>query len=235
MIHRRCLRGTGGCTDWPFRLRADGSVQPLRRAYLTELHARVPGEWGLWKGVHLNPETSTLEAPVYLPGDANCCPSFVARARLHVTAEAVHADTLTVVPDTGSGAWNLDRVEGAGHIRPNSWFRSLVRSHGSTVVRVGTPLARLEEIRGGPVVFAGFGWDSGGTLLWRDGAGEPRLMLTPEPGALRALDSNPRSGELYGEGDVSSDHPLVAGLGVSVDMIMIEWAQPAADQIRFCG
>lgn len=36
-------------------------------------------EWGVWKGVHLDPETSTLEAPVYLPGDANCCPSFVAR------------------------------------------------------------------------------------------------------------------------------------------------------------
>lgn len=71
-------------------------------------------EWGVWKGVHLDPETSTLEAPVYLPGDANCCPSFVARARLRVTAEAVHTDAVTVIPDTGSGPWILDPVEGAG-------------------------------------------------------------------------------------------------------------------------
>lgn len=292
LVHRRCLRGTGGCMDWPYRL-GGGTVEPLRRVYLDELRAGIPQEWGLWKGVYLDPSDSTAEAPVYVSGDANCCPSFHASGRVRVSGDAVRLDSLEIVPDTSSPAWLVvDSIDGVGHIRGTTSVESLVRAYGAAAVQpgaisigegyciagarvfpdtpmeievgwvdstgsrpafvrisqregpwrtpagvaVGTPLARLEQIRGGPLVFSGFGWDYGGSLSWSEGHGELGLALTPDREGLTALQStDPRVDELFGDRPVSSDHPLVPGLGLTVDMIFIDFAEPARDQIRFCG
>lgn len=290
MVHRRCMRGTGGCMDWPFRL-GDGTVDPLDRRYLDELRARIPDEWGLWKGVYLSPADLTVEAPVYVPADANCCASFRAEGRVSVRGGAVHLDSVRIIPDEDSPAWLVDPADGIGHIRARTSAAALARAYGATAVRpasisigqglcvagarvfpdtpmeieiawadsaasrpgfarvrrpgapwrtptgvgIGTSLSRLEEIRGGPVVFSGFGWDGAGGARWSEGLGELRLTLAPDREALSVLDSDPRADGLYGDHDVSSSHPLVANLGITVATITIGWATPAPDQIRFCG
>lgn len=290
MVHRRCMRGTGGCMDWPFRL-SDGTVDPLHRPYLDELRARIPDEWGLWKGVYLNPAELTVEAPVYVPADPNCCASFWAEGRVSLRGDALHLDSVRIMPNEDSSAWLINPAEGIGHIRAQTSSAALARGYGATVVGpasisigqglcvagarvfpdtpmeieiawadsaasrpgfarirrpgapwrtpkgvgIGTPLSRLEEIRGGPVVFSGFGWEGGGGASWSEGRGELRLILAPDREALSALDSDPRADALYGDHDVSSSHPLVPILGITVTTITIGWATPTPDQIRFCG
>lgn len=290
LVHRRCERGTGGCMDWPFRL-GNGTVDPLLRVYLDQLEARIPDEWGLWKGVYLNPADLTAEAPVYVPADPNCCASFRAEARVSVRGDALHLDSVRIMPDEDSPAWLIDPAEGIGHIRARTSAAALARAYGATAVRpasisigqglcvagarvfpdtpmeievawvdsagsrpafarvtrpgapwrtpagvgTGTSLARLEEIRGGPVVFSGFGWDGGGGLSWSEGRGELRLILALDREALAVLESDPRADELYGDRDVSSSHPLVPNLGVTVATIAIGWATLEPGQIRVCG
>lgn len=234
LVHRRCMRGTGGCMDWPYRL-GKGTVDPLRRAYLDELRASIPDEWGLWKGVHLKPADLTVAAPVYVPADVNCCPSFRAEGRVRVSGDAVHLDLVRITPDADSPAWLVDPAEGIGHIRARTSAAALASAYGAAAVRpasisigqgmcvagarvfpdtpmefevawvdstgtrpafarvtrpgapwrtpagvgVGTSLSRLEEIRGGPVAFSGFGWEgSGGGQLVRAGR-----RVAPDPGA----------------------------------------------------
>lgn len=276
--------------DWPYRL-GKGTVDPLRRAYLDELRASIPDEWGLWKGVHLNPAALTVAAPVYVPADVNCCPSFRAEGRVRVSGDAMHLDSVRITPDVDSPAWLVDPAEGIGHIRARTSDAALARAYGAAAVRpasisigqgmcvagarvfpdtpmefevawvdstgtrpafarvtrpgapwrtpagvgVGTSLSRLEEIRGGPVAFSGFGWDGSGGASWSESGGELRLILAPDREALSALDSDPRADELYGDHEISSDHPLVRALGITVSTMIVGWASPAPEQIRFCG
>lgn len=276
--------------DWPFRL-GEGTVEPLHRAYLDELEARIPEDWGFWKGVHLNPADLTAEAPVFVPADANCCASFRAEAHVSVRGDEVHFDSVRIEPDEDSAAWLVDPAGGIGHIRSRTSAAALVRAYGATAVRgasisigqgmcvagarvfpdtpmefevawvdsagsrstfarvgrpgspwrtpagvgVGTELSSLEEIRGGLVLFSGFGWDGAGGTNWPEGRGELRLILAPDREALSALDSDPRADELYGDHEISSDHPLVRTLEITVSTIIVEWAPPAPEQVRFCG
>lgn len=107
LAHRRCLSGTGGCADHPFWLSQQGAVTPLHPAYATELAGRLPEGWGTWKGVWLDPAHPRTEAAVYLPEDANCCPTFSASAHLQLLGDALHLDSLELVPSEESFAWRV--------------------------------------------------------------------------------------------------------------------------------
>lgn len=103
-------------------------------------------------------------------------------------------------------------------------------------VRLGTGLDELEEIRGGPVSFSGFGWDYGGRATWEEQGGAVVLELRPDPGALRTLErkhpDDPRVDALYGDRTILSDQPLVDELGIRVASIAIFWAEPRTT--RYC-
>lgn len=90
-------------------------------------------------------------------------------------------------------------------------------------VRVGTTLAELEELNGGPFTLSGFGWDYGGGLgSWENG----RLAGTLTEGihfrfdadddALLALGGGPAVEALHREQLVRSDHPSAQRAGITV-------------------
>ena len=92
-------------------------------------------------------------------------------------------------------------------------------------VRVGTPLAELEVLTGGPVEFSGFGWDYGGRASWSEltprGREEIVLDLAPHPDSVALVTSDPRYPEILGERRVRSDHPLMRRLDVRVERISV--------------
>ncbi|MDH3498421.1 MAG: hypothetical protein OER21_16830, partial [Gemmatimonadota bacterium] len=104
-VHRRCLSGTGGCLDHPYRLARDGRVVPMVPRYRATMRERLPAEWGFWKGVWLDPDRAAAEAPVYLPGDGNCCSSFLAVAFLRRSGDTLATDTVAVTPNPESDTW----------------------------------------------------------------------------------------------------------------------------------
>lgn len=110
-VHRRCLVGTGGCQDRPFRLSAGGAVEPLEPDYLRSLEERLPASWGTWKGVHVDTAGPAAHAPVYLPADANCCPSFRTTVSLRLTGDTLAADSVAVRPDPAAASWRIVPAE----------------------------------------------------------------------------------------------------------------------------
>jgi hypothetical protein len=104
MIHRRCLAGTGGCTDYPYRLTRAGKVEPLRPAYAEQLKHRLPRGSRMAKGIQLEPDGPTVRVAVYLPADANCCPSLFATGILHMVGDSLVADSIVI----GSSADSRD-------------------------------------------------------------------------------------------------------------------------------
>jgi hypothetical protein len=100
MIHRRCLNGTGGCADYPYRLTVAGRVEPLQPAYAEQLKRLLPTGSGMAKGIQIEPDGPTLYAAVYLPADANCCPSFFATGLLRVAGDSLVADSIVIEPAT---------------------------------------------------------------------------------------------------------------------------------------
>ena len=96
MIHRRCLNGTGGCTDYPYRLTRAGKVEPLRPAYAEQLKHSLPGGSRMAKGIQIELDGPTVRAAVYQPADANCCPSLFATGILHVVGDSLVADSIVI-------------------------------------------------------------------------------------------------------------------------------------------
>ncbi len=99
-------------------------------------------------------------------------------------------------------------------------------------VRMGTNLNELEEIRGEPIVFGGFGWDYGGGTWWgtptdEGGGGVITLRLAPTPESARP--QGPRAREIYGEGEVRSNHPVVREMTIVVVGISQSWGNPWRD------
>jgi hypothetical protein len=104
------------------------------------------------------------------------------------------------------------------------------RWHTAAGVRVGSLLAELEKLGGGPITFMGFDWDYGGRSRWTEpGGGEVAIVLAPDREAMSAISSDPRFGEILGDREVSSDHPLIRGMEVRVVRIDVIWA-PATVQ-----
>lgn len=103
-------------------------------------------------------------------------------------------------------------------------------------ITVGTSLRELEEIRGGPVSFWGFGWDYGGTIRWDDVDGPLILRIGPAPGtgdAFGEVLGRPGGRELLGERLVSSDHPLLEELELVVRSLQVDLGP--AGPVTFCG
>ena len=120
LSHQRCLSGTGGCMDYPYRLTEEGTIAPLEPRYQEEILARLPEEWGTWKGFWLDLGLNRVEAPVYLPGDANCCPSFHSLSYLRLAGDTLFADSVAVFPERGSGTWQVVPGERFGLIDPQT-------------------------------------------------------------------------------------------------------------------
>ncbi len=91
-------------------------------------------------------------------------------------------------------------------------------------VGVGTTLAELEFIAGGPIEFGGFGWDYGGGLAWTEEELDVVLRLTTDPALEAEVANDPRYVEVLGEGMVRSDHPIARRLGITVDRLVVSGA-----------
>lgn len=167
--HRRCLNGTGGCTDHPYRLTPDGSVETLRPAYRTELRARLPEGWGTWKGVWLDPEGPRAEAAVYIPSDANCCPSFVGSATLRLTDGVLRLDSLRLSPE-GGGAWRIEPGRSFGQVDPATSERGLIERYGRGAVERAAVELGEGICAPGSRVFPGAPWEL--EVGWADSSGE---------------------------------------------------------------
>jgi hypothetical protein len=90
-------------------------------------------------------------------------------------------------------------------------------------IRIGTPLAALEKINGGPFQLYGFGWDYGGTLLDGPKGRLPRyltIVVTPTRNQ-----SSKEYRRVIGEKKISSRDPALRDLGVAVSSISIGFAR----------
>ena len=84
-------------------------------------------------------------------------------------------------------------------------------------LRVGTTLAELERINGGPFQFSGFGWDYGGAVNAR-GKALRGIGITI---AYTKNGETPAARQVMGERQFSSRHPALKSLGVAVSQIVI--------------
>lgn len=99
------------------------------------------------------------------------------------------------------------------------------RWHTAEGVTLGTSLADLERLNGGPFTLAGFGWDYGGTVLdWRggalDGYGGGRLIIRLSPDSATEA-SLP---QLQGDAPFSSDLPAMRAAAPRVSEIIVQFA-----------
>lgn len=84
-------------------------------------------------------------------------------------------------------------------------------------IRVGTTLAELERINGGPFKFYGFGWDNGGAVM--SGGMLPRgIVITLAPTRNR---ESRQAQRVMGDSVFSSRHPALKSLGVVVSGIAV--------------
>jgi hypothetical protein len=86
-------------------------------------------------------------------------------------------------------------------------------------IRIGTTLAELERINGGPFKFLGFSWDNGGFVL--AGGKLPKgvsLALAP----TRNRDTK-QARQVDGDKELSSRHPALKNMGVLVGAMWVSF------------
>lgn len=203
---RECLMGTGGCRDRVYRLGPEGRMTALRPEYLESLRAHLPEGWGIWKGVFVDVDSLTAWAPVYMPGDPNCCASHRARLALHAAGGALALDGLRIEPDTTNReAWEV-RTDGVGPLDSRTGEAELASIFGAGQVRSGE--VRLADGRCAPgtVVFPEDPREL--RVAWRDTARSgPALIRISRPGSpWRPADgvsigASPEALERAGEGE----------------------------------
>jgi hypothetical protein len=93
-----CLNGTGGCRSIVYRVRSPRDWRLVQQRFMDELRTRLPAGAGTWKGVSLSLDSLTAEAPVYLQGDANCCPTYLARLGLALRGDTLFLADVRLVP-----------------------------------------------------------------------------------------------------------------------------------------
>lgn len=169
LVHRRCLSGTGGCDDHPFRLEGEGRIAALERADLRALERELPPEWGTWKGVWIDSAGPAARAGVYLPGDSNCCPAFRVRLPLELRGDRLAAEAVRLEPDTSHafGVWTIDPSgERFGPVRVGSSEADLRQRIGdSQVERADVGLAE-GRCTVGARLFPGTPWEV--EVAWSD-------------------------------------------------------------------
>jgi hypothetical protein len=218
---------------------ADGSAeqqpdseQPAPPAGQPDASAPTPHDWLVVADTRIGPVTAETSerALIELLGAANverreahigegfCAPGSALYPGKADEVEVLWGDTTYTEPATV-------RVSGAG-----SRWRSVLG------VQVGTALAELERIAGGPVQFSGFGWDYGGGASWTEPAGQGGgegtivLQLAPDPDSFAALAREPGYREVIGERQVRSDHPIVRRLNVRVERMSVPLGRPVGGE-----
>lgn len=89
---------------------------------------------------------------------------------------------------------------------------------------IGTSLHDLKALNEKPITFLGYEWDYGGLIVdWNGGKleGLGGTLSNPEPADGKALPN-----KLVGDGEVSSDNPLLKGMGIMVAEITVGLAPP---------
>jgi len=131
-------------------------------------------------------------------------------------------------PDEIDVAWQDERRGRVAFVRTTSAGGRWRTARG---VRIGTTLPELVRLAGKVLTFSGFGWDYGGALAWSEPTGSIalRLSLTRD----ETLATLPRVGEIYGDREVRSDHPVVRRARIAVDEIAMSWGSHAGE--HDCG
>jgi hypothetical protein len=84
-------------------------------------------------------------------------------------------------------------------------------------IRIGTTLAELERINGGPFRFLGFGWDNGGNIV--HAAKLPKgVVISLAPTRNR---ESKQARQVQGDNEFSSRHPALKTLGVVVSGLTV--------------
>jgi hypothetical protein len=84
-------------------------------------------------------------------------------------------------------------------------------------IRIGTTLAELERINGGPFKFLGFGWDNGGNVV--NAAKLPKgVIISLSPTRNR---ESKQARQVQGDNEFSSRHPAFKNLGVVVSGLTV--------------
>jgi hypothetical protein len=88
-------------------------------------------------------------------------------------------------------------------------------------VGIGTTVAELETLAGGPITFSGFGWDYGGSARWDEGNDFIGLRLSADSASDASARSDPRFNEILGDRQIRSDHPLVRSMTIRIERIYL--------------
>lgn len=83
-------------------------------------------------------------------------------------------------------------------------------------LRIGTPLAELERINGGPFELYGFGWDFGGRVQ-----SSGRTLEAYSIFLYTTLAGGTERDDVTGDKTISSRHPALKTLGVEVNLIYV--------------
>ena len=83
-------------------------------------------------------------------------------------------------------------------------------------VGVGSTLTELESLAGHPISFAGFEFDNAGAATWSEPGAELAIRVRLPAGWETTIGTDPRFDELVGDRPVSSDHPLIRSVNVTV-------------------
>lgn len=88
-------------------------------------------------------------------------------------------------------------------------------------IRIGTTLAELEKLNGGPFRIFGFAWDNGGALDQRSLKKLPKgLLITAEPRAPQNV-SERELRQVQGDKTIPTSHPILKKIDVRVTSIVV--------------
>ena len=107
--------------------------------------------------------------------------------------------------------------------RTRTWFVRIVGRNWKTAsgLRIGATLAELERINGGPFELSGFDWDHGGAIFPGPGGKLPKgigIKMAPTKTV-----SQRESQQVAGDRKISSRHPVVRKMGVTVRELVVTY------------
>ena len=103
---QNCLNGTGGCSMEYLHRRA-GRWRPMSQPFLADLARRLPPSYSLHKGRRIDLATLSGTAPVALPTDGNCCPSYEIAFQLRLRGDALELVSATPPRRRSPGTGNI--------------------------------------------------------------------------------------------------------------------------------
>lgn len=182
LVHRRCLAGTGGCLDHPYHLGADGAVRPFDPRYREQIRQALPEEWATNKGIWIDLPERIARAAVYLPLDANCCPSFRAEASVQSVGDLLLSGGVSITPDSTGDLWRVVPGERFGPVGPDMSETGLRALLGASRVVPADVYLGEGLCTSGAHIFPGRDWQV--DVAWADSArSRPAFARARGPGA----------------------------------------------------